>query len=253
MDWRKGYADVAFGQMHYSIHRRAASGQGSALILLNSRARSSLALMPLFPDIEQVVSIDLPGFGLSSPVRDGAAMHDVAHGVVDCMTAIGIGRAHVFGLHTGHKVAAAVSSAWPNRVDRFVVAGRSHSLIPDHMRRNQAMQAVIDENQLDMSILRMEGQYADERAAPRAFANIFKANFAFDFAAAMRDIQAPTMVIEITSESEDGKYGRQGDQLIAGMTDARAVVLPMTDPTGLLLYIGVELMAESIRAFLGRA
>jgi pimeloyl-ACP methyl ester carboxylesterase len=250
LDYRNGYADVSFGQMHYSVRHDPSAASGSALVLLNPRARSSLPLLPLFKGFERVISIDLPGFGRSSHVPNAPAMREIVDGMVECLDALQIGRADLFGLHTGHKIAAGLASERPQRVGRLVIAGRSHSLIPDHKRRNLAMQAVIDENQPDMAIIRMEGRYVDEAWAPRAFAEIFKANFEFDFAAAMRNIVAPTLVVEIASEREDELYGRQGHKLIAGMRDARCIVLPQIDPTGLSFYTGTETMARTVMEFL---
>ncbi len=253
MEYRNGYADVDFGQIHYTARHNPSGADGTVLVLLNPRARSSLPLLPLFPDVERVIGIDLPGFGRSSPVPDGPSMRDVAHAVIGCMDVLGIKRADLFGLHTGHKVAAALAAHWPARVDRLIIAGRSHSLIPDHAQRNKAMQAVIDENQVDMAIIRMEGRYADETWGPRAFAELFKANFEFDFADAMRSIATHTMIIEITSDREDQLYGRQASKLTAGMANARAIALPQTDPTGLSMYVGFDLLAGTIKEFLASA
>jgi pimeloyl-ACP methyl ester carboxylesterase len=249
MNHRYGYADVSFGQLHYAVRRHASAAAGSTLVLLNPRARSSLPMLPLFGDFERVIGIDVPGFGRSSAVPNGPAMHDIADAMAEAFDALGIISADLFGLHTGHKIAAAIASRHAARVGRLVIAGRSHSLIPEHAARNAAMQAVIDENQPDMAIIRMEGRYADEAWAPRDFAEMFKANFNFDFAAAMRAIISPTLVVEIASAREDELYGRQAHRLIAGMPDARAIVLPQIDPTGLSMYVGVETMADTVNAF----
>ncbi len=248
LDYRYGYADVRFGQMHYAIRRNPAAGD-QVLVLLNPRARCSLPMLTRFPDIGTVIGVDLPAFGRSSALPDGPAMRDIAGGFIECLDTLGFGRVDLFGLHTGHKIATAMALHWPDRIDRLIVAGRSHSLIPDHTARNAAMKAVVDENQVDMAIIRMEGRYADEPGATRAFADMFAANFAFDFAAAMRAIARPTLVLEITSEREDGLYGRQAAALIAGMPNAIARALPMTDPTGLSMYVGVDTMVDAITKF----
>jgi pimeloyl-ACP methyl ester carboxylesterase len=252
MNHRYGYADVSFGQVHYAIRRHTSAPGGATLVLLNPRARSSLPMLPLFGNFERVIAIDIPGFGRSSAVPNGPAMPDIADAMAECFDALGVVRADLFGLHTGHKVAAAIAARHPARIGRLVIAGRSHSLIPEHAARNVAMQAVIDENQPDMAIIRMEGRYADDAWAPRDFAEMFKANFNFDFAAAMCAIAVPTLVLEIASAREDELYGRQAHRLIAGMQDACAVVLPQIDPTGLLMYVGVETMADTVNAFFAR-
>lgn len=249
MDSRFGYADLPYGQVHYARLDRPDAPAG-ATILLNSRSRSFLPAMRLLKGTGTVLNVDIPGFGLSTPVPGSPSMRDIAAGVVGVLDALRIGRADFVGVHTGHKVATAVAQHRPDRVDRLVVVGRSHSLVPDHARRNAAMRAVVEENQLDMSIIRMEGRYADDTTSQRAFAAVFEANFAFDFAAALRGVTRPVMVVEIASEREDRLYGRQGADLVEGMADARVVTLTQTDPTGLLSYVGVEELARVVNGFL---
>ena len=247
---RYGYADVPYGQVHYARFDDPSAPPGTPVVLINSRSRSFLPFMTRFPGIKTVLNVDVPGFGVSTAVPSSPTMRDIAGGVRDALDALGIPRARFAAIHTGHKVATALAASCPDHVDRLAVIGRSHSLIPDHARRNAAMQAVVEENQVDMAIIRMEGRYADDTTGQRGFLEVFQANYTFDFTTALRSVACPVLVAEITSDREDMLYGRQAAALTAGMADVRCVDLPMTDPTGLMSYAGVDTLAAAITPFL---
>jgi pimeloyl-ACP methyl ester carboxylesterase len=247
---KSGYADVSIGQLHYAVRHNSFRKDGSALLLMNSRARSSLQLMPLLNRYERIFSVELPAFGMSSPMPAGCSMLDIAAVIHEFVSVMGIAQLDLFGLHSGHKVAAALAANWPEKVRRMIVAGRTHSLIPDHQARNKAMKRTLDENHPDISILRMEGKYVDDIGGPIAFANIFEANFAFDFAEAMQKIRAPTLILEILSDLETGWYGAQATKLSRGMRDVLVKGERQIDPTGLDLYIGAAPMADIISSFM---
>lgn len=249
---RHGYADVSIGQLHYTQAHHA-GGTAGTLLLLNSRARSSLRLFPHLGAYARLVSIELPAFGMSSPMKPGCTMNDIASVVAECLAVLDIGSADVFSLHSGHKVAAALAAERPELVRRLLIGGRTHSIIPEHQRRNGAMKRTIDENHPDIALLKMEGKFIDDFGGPAAFAAIFEANFNFDFAAAMRRIEAPTTILEITSAMEDGLYGRQAERLAEGMKDVSTVSAAQREPTGVELYIGVEPMADILLQSFGLA
>ena len=62
----------------------------------------------------------------------------------DAMTALGIDRSHLFGFHTGNKIAAAIASQSPGRVGRLVLCGQTHSLIADQASRIAAFGPITD-------------------------------------------------------------------------------------------------------------
>ena len=45
----------------------------------------------------------------------------------------------MFGMHTGNKVAAALAADRPDRVDRLVLAGQTHSLTLEKDERNAGL------------------------------------------------------------------------------------------------------------------
>ena len=90
----------------------------------------------------------------------------------------------------------------------------------------------------------------DELAARRTVRDIYRINFDFDFAAALRRVPAKSLVIEIVGKSADaGGFPRQGARLAAMMPDASSIVLDQTEgPVALFLLTGLAPMADAIRS-----
>lgn len=257
---RFGYADTAMGQVHY---RRA--GAGEPLLLLGPSGRSSSifeALLPLLAPHFDAIAIDTPGFGQSCVLPAGATIEALAGCAADVLDALGIGRCHLYGLHTGNKIATAFAGRSPDRVDRLVVAGQSHSLIPDRTLRNETILAIVRgyfEQPVpapfteladwaaifarlgavwwDRSLLASGADEAARRIARNAAldellssgtAELYRANFAYDLGAGYADIRAPTTVLEIVTPEEDRTVGRQAAAVATLIQDAaiRVIVEP---------------------------
>jgi pimeloyl-ACP methyl ester carboxylesterase len=207
-----------------------------------------------------VLSPDTLGYGNSDPLPKGATIPMLAEGVMACLDAVGQQKAHFFGLHTGNKIAAEIAARWPERVDKLVLAGHTHSIIPDQQRRNAVIGALVKD------FLQPDGVTDEARGRLKAWAGLhrrieavwwddalfadgdtqqqvalakrvildylqssdstvglYQANFNYDLEAAMRLIKAPTLILEIATPDEDRDYGRQGEivqKLIAGSTVA---------------------------------
>ncbi|MDO8941882.1 MAG: hypothetical protein Q7U75_01790 [Desulfobacterales bacterium] len=61
----------------------------------------------------------------------------------------------------------------------------------------------------------MRDKIVDELSSLRDTGRIYHANYQFDFSAACQAIAAPALILEVTHESEDRAYGRQGERLAA--------------------------------------
>ena len=59
--------------------------------------------------------------------------------VIELIDALALQRPHIFGLHTGNKIAAALAAKWPECVGDVILAGQTHSLILDMQTRNAAL------------------------------------------------------------------------------------------------------------------
>jgi hypothetical protein len=113
------------------------------------------------------------------------------------------------------------------------------------------MKAYIARRTPDTAVVQAEGKYVDDGGEQqRGFAALFEANFGFDFAAALRSVQAPTLIVEVTTAVEDAAYGRQGPLLAAQMVDARAVAMAETEATGIEMHVGLAPLATLVLDFL---
>ena len=283
--FRFGYADGPHGQIHH-----ASAGAGSPLLLLPGSTRSFRQFRPLVPLLaphHRVIAIDTPGYGASAPFPTGATMETLAESVVSVMDALAIERADVFGVHTGHKVAAALAARWPGRVRRLVIAGKTHSIIPDQDLRNRAILAQIKGRTtlpaegasrplLDAlawgrafrslsslawndallasatheGILAVRDKIADELLSLEDTGTVYAANFAFDFAQALREVRARTLVLEVTSDAEDHAWGRQGEALGRLLADGAVATLPAVDDAGLACVADSGALCAAVLAFL---
>lgn len=278
---RFGYADTAMGQVHY---RRA--GLGAPLLLLGSSGRSSSifeGLMPLLASHFDVVAIDTPGFGKSCPLPQGATIEVLAACAADVLDTLGIRRCHLYGLHTGNKIATAFAGRWPDRVDRLILAGQSHSLIPDRALRNETILAIVrgyceqpapapftaladwaatfkrvSTAWWDPVLLAAGADEAVRRDArnavldellSRGTAALYRANFAYDLGAGYTAVRAPTTVLEITTPDEDRTVGRQAEAVAALIPGA--AIRTIAEPGGHMLTL--ENRAQDLAAIIVEA
>jgi pimeloyl-ACP methyl ester carboxylesterase len=280
---RRGYADTALGHVHY---RR--EGSGAPLLLLSASGRSSRMfsrLAPLIATCFDTIALDTPGFGGSDPLPDGVTIEQISEAFVTVLDALGIDRVHLYGHHTGNKIATAIAARWPTRVDRLVLVGQSHSLIPDQAERNgrilEIVREYVQKPEHEASLAFAEWASGFRRItelwweteliggglvpAERAFAldlvldelqssgtsGLYAANFAYDLARDLVRISAPTLIIEVATPAEDRAIGRQGpavQKLVPG-----AALRTIEEPRGhtLTLESRASDLADIVLAFLG--
>jgi pimeloyl-ACP methyl ester carboxylesterase len=249
---RHEYIDSRSGQLHLSTLREPQHGeQAERLVLMNTRSRSLRALLPLVGEWADPVIVDIPGTGPSSPISPGQSMEDVADDIADSLERWGVEKADFFGFHTGSKIVAAIAARRPAMVRRLVVAGKTHSVIPEKDARVAAMQGYVDRGGPDSSIVELEGRYVDDGGAVRHGRRLmYAANFGFGFEEALATVQAPTLVLEVTTPDEDALHGRHGRRLAERMPNATAVELAQTSPVGFEMFIGHDALAAHLRSFL---
>lgn len=255
---RRAYADCRFGQVHYQI-----SGSGSPLVLVGPSKRSSRVyaeVASLLSSRYRVLCPDTLGFGNSDPLPPDTTFEMLAEGILACLDTAGIAKAHFYGLHTGNKIVASIAAHSPERVDKLVIAGHTHSLIPDQERRNRTI------GDLVQAFLRSETSADPDRRALNAWAalyrriaaewwdesvvsgadtrariaqakrvvidyllssdstvGLYEANWRYDLEADLRRVRASTLILEIATPDEDRDIGRQAGEvqkLIPGSTIA---------------------------------
>ncbi len=258
---RRTYASDAIGQLHY-----AELGAGRPLLLVGETPRSHRffdSLLPLLAPRFHAIAVDLPGLGNSHGLPRPMSVPAVAACMAEFLEAIEVGRAHVFGMHTGNKVAAALAADWPERVDRLVLAGQTHSLFPEMERRNAALapsfarygaadgepvegaalrewlrtkltldatwwpDALVTGRENARTIANAEARSIDFLLGWRSAVPIYHAVFAHDLAKAVSRIEAETLVLEFTTP-EERHYGLQGERLAALMKHATTQTVPVT-------------------------
>jgi pimeloyl-ACP methyl ester carboxylesterase len=235
----RAYAHTSRGAIHF-----AEAGAGAPLLLLHATPGSWRAFGQLAPCLAgefRTLAIDTPGYGASDPPPDGFSMESLAESVVALLDALELPRAHVLGLHTGNKIAAALAAQCPDRVGRVVLAGHTHSLIVDKQGRDDAIRHLVDHyfarfgpaadgshrvrewlmaqahvqslwwpQQLlqgrevaaeDVAIA--ESMVLDHLLGWRSIAATYEAIFEFDLALALRRMTAPTLVLELRPQDED--------------------------------------------------
>ena len=254
----KAYAGTVRGQVHY-----AEAGQGPPILLMGETPRdwrSFERLIPLLACDRRVIAVDLPGLGDSHPLPDPMSVPAMASCVADFLAALGIQRADVFGMHTGNKVAAALAADRPEVVGRLVLAGQTHSLVPERDRRNAGLggfaahygeadgvdgslrawlrtKLAVDAawwpdallaGEADPRLIELAARTAvDLLRGRRSAAAIYRAVFDFDLAGAAARIRARTLVLEFTSP-EEAALGEQGPRLGAIMPNAIASSIPVS-------------------------
>ena len=285
----RGYATTRLGQVHFE-----SSGEGPPLVLLPASKRSSRMFATLIPHLApklRAIAPDLPGFGNSDPLPPGTSIETLAGCLLDLLDQLGIAKANVYGLHTGNKIGAALAVMAPARVDRLILAGQTHSLIPDQTARNSAIEELVSKQ--------FAQTYIDTARAPRAseltrWADLFRritsrwwdraviesdlgtaerahvirvilddlqsfdsnvhlyqANFAYDLGRDFRRISVPTLILEIETPHEDQWLGRQGTVVQGLIPDAMLARLEEPSGDGITLEHRAADLARIILDFVG--
>ena len=262
---RPNYAHTPRGAVHY-----VDAGCGEPLILLHATPgthRAFRQLLPLLAPYFRCIAFDTPGYGNSDPVPGTASIEGMAQSVLALLDALELPHAHLLGLHTGNKIAAALAAAAPERVGRVVLAGQTHSLIVDAPARDAAIRHLIDHYypgfevapgdglaqlrlwlmaQADVASLwwpaRLtrgavvtpqdveiaEAMVVDHLLGRRSIVPTYDAIFAYDLEAALRRMSAPTLLLELHAADEQD-YEPQAPKIAAFMKAAQAVVLDDLD------------------------
>ncbi len=251
---RRGYADTPEGQIHYRT-----AGDGDPLLLLHQTgsSRQYWKLMPLLAARYRTLAPDNLGSGNSDPLPPDVQIADLARSMVHFLDAMKIEKAHVFGFHTGNKIATEMAASWPARIDRLILCGQTHSMMAEHEALNAALKAVVatslrvfdpvaDSSHLVKQWTKDFGVVANvwwdtadlarEPLTPELFhrrrervldhlqlrdvAEIYRAIFAFDLGARMRQIKARTLIVEVVTPAE-AHLARQGERLTALVPGSR--------------------------------
>lgn len=276
---KRGFADTSLGQIHF-----VSAGDGPPLVLLAAAGRSSRMFSGLLDELSDkfhLIAFDTPGFGLSQSLPPGTTIEQLAGAFAEALDVINIPHTAIYGLHTGNKIAAAMAVQQPDRVSKLILAGQSHSLIPDQDKRNASIRDLIG-SYVDMSEwpVKLGGakKVANHIAALLQSANrkswthpalggsifdhvidaieatgtveLYKANFCYDLGRAFASIRVPTLVLEIATPRETRILGRQGALVAHLIKGASLVTLDELDGDALTLENRPGDLAAVITTFL---
>ena len=126
---RRGFLDVAGGQVHYREAGAEGRAGGTPLILLHPSPGSGRMLQPLLQAMaagRRVIALDTRGNGDSdplqgSPEKGSPEIADFARATWEAIDALGIGRCDLFGSHTGASIALEASIQAPDRVGHLII------------------------------------------------------------------------------------------------------------------------------------
>lgn len=126
---RRGFVDVAEGQVHYRECGHE-SGEGTAvLVMLHASPGSAKMLEPLMVALaheRRMVALDTLGNGDSSaPAIGEPTIEYFADGHRRALEALGISRFDLYGTHTGASIAVELTLRHPERVRRLILDGMS--------------------------------------------------------------------------------------------------------------------------------
>jgi pimeloyl-ACP methyl ester carboxylesterase len=117
---KRAFLDTEEGQILYRI-----GGEGKPLLLLHRSPQSSdefRELMPTLAHKKQVIAMDLMGFGDSDKPPRIYSIADYAKTVIKLLDELGISTTSILGNHTGAYVAGEVAAAYPERVEKLILA-----------------------------------------------------------------------------------------------------------------------------------
>ena len=114
------YAHTPVGRLHY-----ARAGSGPSLLCLHQTPRSFdeyRELIPLLSPHFDVIAMDTPGMGQSSPAPHEASIECYADAAVALIDDLGLDEVSVVGHHTGGVIAIDLAARFPERIRRIVVS-----------------------------------------------------------------------------------------------------------------------------------
>jgi pimeloyl-ACP methyl ester carboxylesterase len=245
-----------------------------------------MKLLPLLSREYRVFAIDSLGEGNSDPLPPGAGIRDLARSYVHFMDALGLAKAHIFGLHTGNKVGTELGADWSSRVDGLILCGQTHSIQVDHKDLVSVMGArdrpmtkefesspdgshLIKEWATQFSYISalwwgtyhdaLQGftpevlQHRKDRVLDvlqlRGMKEKYRAIFAYDLGSRMRDIKVKkTLVIELRVP-EEAHLPPQGPKIVERIPGSRLATVEHTGP-GRSFETQAGKLAEVILGFL---
>lgn len=131
--------------------------------------------VPYFQKDYRVITFDNRGAGRTSTLDVPTTMRDLAGDAVALLDHLGVGRAHVWGVSMGGKIAQELALDWPDRVGRLVLentsAGEAHRVEGPVQSRMEGASARDEAGWLELTTSLFGRSYREKNAASmKAFA-----------------------------------------------------------------------------------
>ena len=124
MEILRRFLDLPDGQVHY---REAGSNTAPKLLMLHASPGSSKQLEPLISIMARafhVIAPDTMGNGDSTaPPQDSPEIADYAEVMIAFIDNLGIDKTHLYGTHTGARIATDLALRHGGRIDRLILDG----------------------------------------------------------------------------------------------------------------------------------
>lgn len=121
---RRGYVDVAGGQVHYA--ETITRPSDTPVVLLHQSASSWIGYVDLIEQLASshwVIALDTPGFGGSDPLAGPVTIEEIGQVLSAALVELDIGPYWLFGHHTGASIAAYMAAHNPTDVKRLILSG----------------------------------------------------------------------------------------------------------------------------------
>ena len=201
-------------------------------------------VLPLLPARYRAYALDQRGFGDSERPVAGYTIDHFAADVVAFLDAVGAARATLVGHSMGSFIARRVAETHPERVTRLVLIGSAVTTVNEVMREVQVVARTL-EDPLPLDFVRefaastihvpvpeafFEGVVTESLKAPaRVWQDAFDGIIAFDDAAELGRIAAPTLIVW---GERDALFPRSGQERLAALIPgARLTIYPETGHT----------------------
>ncbi|MEJ6009511.1 alpha/beta fold hydrolase [Novosphingobium aquae] len=205
-----------FGAIHYRYARPARASGKTVLLCLHASPGSGIGYTNFLAEMGKdrlTIAPDNPGFGLSDRPRDRSTIEGFAGAMSDLLRALGIDKVDVVGSHTGSATAVELARQRPDAVGRIVLHSAlmfTPQEIADYKKRlERSVPETLDAAADRMPELwRRFARFRSELGDTAAWQLFWEMNrdalhsgwghdaaFAYDFAANIRKLRQPILVL----------------------------------------------------------
>jgi pimeloyl-ACP methyl ester carboxylesterase len=172
-----------------------------AVVLLHGIGRDHAQWLPLASSLarhRRVVALDLPGFGMSEPLRSAMRWEELADTVLDLVALLELGRVTLIGHSMGAAISIAAAADRPEFVERLVLIApscyRATRSFEDRLMATPILGPTLFRRVVGPTVLRRHVGF-DARPSPHAWTMIDATTSPTTIEARVPRVRAPSLVI----------------------------------------------------------